>query len=110
MGHFNDVTQKSSPYLSYRQEKKHLHRSIHHAEFSTYAKFHKNPLRTGENMGPQTFLFRHTKKCTQGAPLVRWYTFFIKIGKLGLLYLVHDFAAESRETSHDTKDVYQVVK
>jgi hypothetical protein len=36
------------------QTKTKPHRSIYHAELSQYAKFHKKPLQTHENMGPQT--------------------------------------------------------
>ena len=38
------------------QTKNKCHRSIYHAEFSKYAKFHKDPLQKHENMGPQTYM------------------------------------------------------
>ena len=46
----------------YIQTKHKPHLSIYHAKFGKYTKFHKNPLQTRENMGPQTF----TKKSMLG--------------------------------------------
>ena len=51
---FTDVTQNNNfLYFSYKQKNNH-HRSIYHAKFSKYERFHQNLSQTSGNMRRQT--------------------------------------------------------
>ena len=53
------------PIFSFLFQKKtnKPHRKTYHAEFSEYAKFHKNPLEAHENMGPPSLPFLQRSTC-----------------------------------------------
>lgn len=61
MDHFNVVIQYQHFFFFFIQTKNHLHILIYHAEFSRFAKFHKNPLQAQRKMRSQTcqILQRH---------------------------------------------------
>lgn len=65
----------------------YLHRSINHAQFSKYARFHKNPLQIHMLCGtPNLSIF--TKTSMPGGVLHTGINFYEKIGKLGVPYFL----------------------